>query len=116
MLALRIQWLRARARKARWSEEVELLQEEMGRVLRFLDWHARWWVEQENRREEGVDAYLREGLSAYAHRQASIRIKMKDNFVNLWDSVGTWVKAGEISDSQDEDHQMEVDEDEETQP
>jgi hypothetical protein len=109
MPALRIQWLRARARKARWSEEVELLQEEMSRVLMFLDWHARWWMEQENRREEGVDAHLREGLSAYAHRQASIRLKMKDSFVNMWDSVGTWIKAGEISDSQDED--MEVDED-----
>ena len=90
------------------------MQEEMGRVLRFLDWHARWWIEQENGRGEGVDACLREGLSAYAHRQASIRIKLKDNFANLWDSVGTWVAEGEVSDPRNGDHSIEVVDDEET--
>ena len=98
----------------RWGEEVELLQEEMGRVLRFLDWHARWWVRQEKERTESLDARLQEGLSAYAHRQASIRIKMKESFANLWNSVNSWVKAGKVPDTQDGDHLKEVDEDEET--
>ncbi|KAM6489836.1 hypothetical protein JOM56_014648 [Amanita muscaria] len=111
--ALRIQWCRARARKMRWSEEVELLQEEMSRVLRFLDWHAQWWIKQEKGREEGVDTRLQEGLSAYARRQASIRIRMKANFMNLWNSVDSWVKAGEVLNARDEDHLKEVIEDEE---
>lgn len=26
-----------------WKEEIELLEEEMHRVLQFLQWHALWW-------------------------------------------------------------------------
>jgi hypothetical protein len=97
----------------RWAEEVELLEEEMSRVLRFLDWHARWWVKKEKGRGEGVDARLQEGLSAYARRQASIRIRMKDKFANLWDSVDSWVKEGEVSNAREEEHLKEIVEDEE---
>ncbi|OJA20624.1 hypothetical protein AZE42_14183 [Rhizopogon vesiculosus] len=28
---------------SRWSEEVELLLEEMQRVIEFLKWQAEWW-------------------------------------------------------------------------
>ncbi|KAG2354586.1 hypothetical protein BDR07DRAFT_1305500 [Suillus spraguei] len=30
----------------RWTEEVQLLLEEMQRVREFLSWHAIWWDEQ----------------------------------------------------------------------
>ncbi|KAF8069134.1 hypothetical protein FPV67DRAFT_1415501 [Lyophyllum atratum] len=43
---LRIEWCRTRARAMRWAEEVELVQEEMRRVLAFLSWKAGWWLEQ----------------------------------------------------------------------
>ncbi|KAL0952230.1 hypothetical protein HGRIS_006520 [Hohenbuehelia grisea] len=43
----RVQWCQSRARAMRWSEEAELLQEEMCRVSRFFDWHAGWWLEQQ---------------------------------------------------------------------
>ncbi|KAJ7061113.1 hypothetical protein C8F01DRAFT_987657 [Mycena amicta] len=36
-LAVRVQWTKARARRDRWVEEVQLLQEEMRRVLRSLE-------------------------------------------------------------------------------
>ncbi|KAG2147802.1 uncharacterized protein EDB93DRAFT_1250523 [Suillus bovinus] len=38
-----IEWCKARARAARWSEEVELLAKEMQRVLAFLEWQGHWW-------------------------------------------------------------------------
>ncbi|KAJ7822085.1 hypothetical protein B0H14DRAFT_3471004 [Mycena olivaceomarginata] len=47
--SIRVEWCRARARKTRWCEEVMLLQEEMRRVLRYLDWEAGWWRESGRR-------------------------------------------------------------------
>ncbi|KAJ7138991.1 hypothetical protein C8R44DRAFT_606318 [Mycena epipterygia] len=41
--ALRVEWSRAKARKSRWDEEVELLCEEMRRVMRYLEWEAMTW-------------------------------------------------------------------------
>ncbi|KAF9012930.1 hypothetical protein BDZ89DRAFT_1142716 [Hymenopellis radicata] len=35
---VRIEWSKALARKTRWTEEVEILKEEMRRVLRSLRW------------------------------------------------------------------------------
>ena len=84
----------------RWSEEVELLLEEMRRVKQFLEWHARWWKGRTNRRE-GIERGLEEGLSAYVHRQASIRLALKENFEELWRSVDMWVATGEVPKEQD---------------
>lgn len=42
-VALRVDWSRAKARKTRWDEEVELLREEMRRVLRYLEWEKSRW-------------------------------------------------------------------------
>ncbi|KAJ8579221.1 hypothetical protein M405DRAFT_939239 [Rhizopogon salebrosus TDB-379] len=80
---LRMEWCKARARAMRWSEEVELLEEEMQRVLRFLRWHATWWKEQAHRRacEKSADT---EGLQAYALRQADLRESLRERFMLLW--------------------------------
>ncbi|KIJ15288.1 hypothetical protein PAXINDRAFT_11826 [Paxillus involutus ATCC 200175] len=43
---LRIEWAKARARGARWTEEVVLLKEEMHHMRKFLQWRAEWWQEQ----------------------------------------------------------------------
>jgi len=88
----------------RWGEEVELLQEEMRRVLNFLEWHAQWWVERAGNRGKVDDLGLREGLPAYALRQASIRIKLREKFATLWRPVDLWVKAGQVLDLQEESH------------
>ncbi|KAJ7271751.1 hypothetical protein C8J57DRAFT_1226330 [Mycena rebaudengoi] len=50
--ALRIEWAKARARSLQWSEEVDLLEEEMRRITQFLFWHASWWEGQRDRRAE----------------------------------------------------------------
>jgi hypothetical protein len=96
--ALRIQWCRARARKMRWCEEVELLLEEMRRVQQFLEWQAKWWVSiQEAKQRVSMDDIFHEGMTAYALRQAHIRVKLKEKFAMLWRQVGEWAEAGKVT-------------------
>lgn len=40
--AVRVEWAKAKARRDRWTEEVELLREKMRRVLQSLEWRERW--------------------------------------------------------------------------
>ena len=82
--AVRIEWAKARARYLRWTEEVMLLKEEMRRVRKTLEWKATWW---EQRREgwEGQDEATREGVRAYASRQAKIQRGLHSRFTRLWD-------------------------------
>ncbi|KAG1866481.1 hypothetical protein C8R48DRAFT_747671 [Suillus tomentosus] len=62
---VRVEWCKARARANRWSEEVELLLEEMRRVIVFLKWQAEWWGgRRSSRASESVAE--QEGLAAYA--------------------------------------------------
>jgi len=74
--------LSVRARKMRWTEEVDLLLEEMRHVDQFLEWHGGWWMERANQRKS-VDKGIQEGLSAYTHRQASIHDHLKEKFEEL---------------------------------
>jgi hypothetical protein len=83
LVGVRIEWCKARARALRWAEEVELLQEEMRRVLQFLDWQANWWEEQ-GRLQICQAAAHNEGLLAYAARQANIRRRLSRHFRTLW--------------------------------
>ncbi|KAG2118601.1 hypothetical protein DEU56DRAFT_761146 [Suillus clintonianus] len=83
--ALHIEWCKARARAMRWEEEVDLLKEEQQRVIAFLDWQGGWWQSQRERRDsESLDDTLREGLVAYAERQASLRWQLSTHFQILW--------------------------------
>ena len=41
---LRVQWTTSHARMERWVEEVALLQEEMRRVVMFLEWKSESWM------------------------------------------------------------------------
>lgn len=82
-VALRIEWCKSRARAMRWTEEVELLQEEMRRVMQFFSWQAEWWERQTSRLSD-LDAEQSEGITAYALRQASIRRSMYDHCIALW--------------------------------
>ena len=40
--SMHTEWARSRARAARWGEEVELLGEEMRRVIEYFEWKAKW--------------------------------------------------------------------------
>ncbi|KAJ6552342.1 hypothetical protein DFH09DRAFT_1086110 [Mycena vulgaris] len=88
----------------RWTEEVDLLEEEMRRILVFLDWKAKWWRSlKEARTKESDparydtamdDPALCEGLHAYAERQAMIQEDMKARFEANWKDVPTWIAMG----------------------
>lgn len=69
---MRIEWCKARARLERWEEDVELLTEEMRRVLAFFEWDAARWDERGKDFESSDDVVL-EGHRAYAQRQATLR-------------------------------------------
>ena len=79
---LRAEWAKSRARAARAKEEVLLLQEEMRRVLSFLEWKSRWWRSQAALRN--VDSSLCEGLKAYAYVQADLQDLLATNFRTTW--------------------------------
>ncbi|SJL13406.1 uncharacterized protein ARMOST_16849 [Armillaria ostoyae] len=63
MEALRIEWCKAHARMLQWEEEIQLLDEEMRRVISFADWKAQWWSERAELRPD-ASPELQEGLKA----------------------------------------------------
>ncbi|KAJ7021338.1 hypothetical protein C8F04DRAFT_1195583 [Mycena alexandri] len=67
-VALRIEWSRAKARKTRWEEEVQLLREEMWRVIRYLVWEVETWGERAVAADKRTDITedARSGLRGYA--------------------------------------------------
>ncbi|KAG1729978.1 uncharacterized protein EDB91DRAFT_1239163 [Suillus paluster] len=80
---IRLEWCKACARAHWWSEEVELLLEEMRQVLAFLRWQGSWWKEHMTLRTLN-SAPAQEGLSAYACHQSAL----------LWSDVPTLVSGG----------------------
>ncbi|KAG5223527.1 hypothetical protein IMY05_C0771000400 [Salix suchowensis] len=84
--ALRVEWCKSRARAMRWSEEVELLEEEMRRVLAFLDWKAAQW-DTRAVLDGGMRTDITRGAQAYAKRQASIMRSLTREFRRTWASV-----------------------------
>ncbi|KAJ6449491.1 hypothetical protein C8R45DRAFT_849722, partial [Mycena sanguinolenta] len=90
---LRIEWAKTRARAMRYKEEVDLLEEEMRRVLEFLDWRAGWWTSLVGSRAgEQPHAALREGHAAYAWKQAGYMRGMRERFAHQWRDVGRFVE------------------------
>ncbi|KAF7966211.1 hypothetical protein HWV62_39676 [Athelia sp. TMB] len=81
--SIRREYLKARARKHRWTEEVMLLVEEMRRVLRFLRWRAEWWRTHPVSWDE-LDDEVSDGLKAYAERQALLCETIAANFQKKW--------------------------------
>lgn len=84
MLALRVEWCKARARSLRWKEEVLLLCEEIRRMREFSLWKARWWRDQIGRRE-GISKELEEGMTAYALQHAVFEEKRAELVSARWD-------------------------------
>ena len=55
----------------RWSEEFDIVQEEMRRVLAWFEWRVSWWENLASIRQDGNPEIL-DGSSAYAFKQANI--------------------------------------------
>ena len=81
---LRVEWTTAFARLERWSEEVELLQEEMRRVVAFLEWKSLDWLAKMDTRAGDAAPDIQSGLRAYAQKQAAIFHDLAVSFAILW--------------------------------
>ncbi|KAJ7019058.1 hypothetical protein C8F04DRAFT_1276699 [Mycena alexandri] len=80
--AVRVEWSKAQARRDRWVEEVQLLREEMRRVMCFLQWQAVWWEGQRKARGTQVQPELAAGLQARgweASRAAVVRLAVLED-------------------------------------
>ncbi|KAJ7824840.1 hypothetical protein B0H13DRAFT_1449392, partial [Mycena leptocephala] len=83
------------ARAWRWTEEVDLLEEEMRRVLEFLKWRAGWWMTLVDQRPEVVeDVVLQEGFTAYARRQSQLQLDLRSRFQENWRDVPRFIELG----------------------
>ncbi|KAJ7770735.1 hypothetical protein B0H16DRAFT_1306944 [Mycena metata] len=84
--SLRIEWSRAKARKKRWEEEVELLREEMRRVIRYLEWEVETWGARAAAATARADIMedARSGLRGYALAQVALHRKLSDHFRGEW--------------------------------
>ena len=88
-------------------EEVELLLEEMRRVLAFLEWDGNRWKERALRAPQRVNdathpstslenkGPFEEGLRAYALRQTSVRRRLFETFAKQWHDVPTFVEIAD---------------------
>ncbi|KAG1813923.1 uncharacterized protein BJ212DRAFT_1447709 [Suillus subaureus] len=84
--ALHVEWCKSWACTHHWTEEVELLQEEMWCVCMFFNWHMTWWKDLASWRI-GLDIAELEGLEAYAKCQVALQIMMQDNCLRKWCAV-----------------------------
>ncbi|KAJ7156814.1 hypothetical protein C8R43DRAFT_1125395 [Mycena crocata] len=90
--ALRIEWAKARARSLRWGEEIDLLEEEMRRIVQFLSWRSEWWEGRVDLR--GLpDGPQREGETAYAMRQAKLQADTCTRFLELWKDLPVLIQT-----------------------
>lgn len=82
---MRVEWAKSRARRDRWTEEAELVQEEMRRALAYLQWRSQWWIAQaELRNSKDISPSLLNGLRAYAKRQAQLQLDLGVHFARMW--------------------------------
>ena len=61
-----------------------LLQEEMRRTLRYLEWQAAWWDERVDSRPAAT-AQVRAGVRAYAKKQAWEHRRLAAHFKSVWE-------------------------------
>ncbi|KAJ7616548.1 hypothetical protein FB45DRAFT_1034871 [Roridomyces roridus] len=114
--ALRIEWAKTRTRSMCWREEVDLLEEEMRRVKEFMTWRSDWWVARTQWRESEEEA-MREGLAAYALRQAALFRGMREAFSAKWVALPDLIengRAGVVASVDDEDEWADVESGEES--
>ena len=84
---MRVEWAQCVARADRWGEEVILLQEEMRRVVQFLEWRSRDWLAKANLRTGTATSAVCAGLSAYANKQGSVFGGLAVRFSQRWRSA-----------------------------
>jgi hypothetical protein len=86
----------------RWGEEVQLLQEEMRRALAFFDYQAALWDSRATLRTDDQFLDLRDGVRAYAAKQASINRKRRIKFADAWATPSMVNNLDPDSDAEDD--------------
>ena len=81
---MRVEWAQCAARADRWEEEVTLLQEEMRRVVEFLEWRSSDWFAKAGLRMDTTTPVVCAGLSAYGNKQGSIYHNLAVRFSQRW--------------------------------
>jgi hypothetical protein len=87
VIAMRVEWSKARARRDRWVEELLVLREEMKRVLHTVQ--REWTCCAEQRTE--IDPELATGLKAYALWQVYVHRWTAEAFHASWSGSVAWV-------------------------
>ncbi|KAF9030039.1 hypothetical protein BDZ89DRAFT_950058 [Hymenopellis radicata] len=93
----RVEWLKSRARVGRWTEEVNLLEEEMRRVGETLEDRSQWWEAHQDAENSELPDAIKEGIKAYSLQQAAVQRKLLTSFRETWEAGGVDcdVMAGE---------------------
>jgi hypothetical protein len=82
---LRVEYAKSKARVERWSEEVDLLVEEMRRTLVYLEYKSEWWKKQQPLTT--LDLEIRLGSLAYCFRQSHQLNLLSDHFHGQWSKL-----------------------------
>ncbi|THU81286.1 hypothetical protein K435DRAFT_693869 [Dendrothele bispora CBS 962.96] len=88
--AVRVEYCKSKARLDRSKEEVQLLCEELRRMMEYSLWKAEWWLSRRSGGEgmlsigESVTAELADGLNSYALQQVSIMKNRHDHLDKTW--------------------------------
>ncbi|KAK7028198.1 hypothetical protein VNI00_014888 [Paramarasmius palmivorus] len=80
---LRAEWCKSYARVQRATEEVDMVREEMRRTTVFLEWRAKQW-EEAIQNVQSVRGSTREGMVAYARKQAWVQRELYRQFIGKW--------------------------------
>ncbi|THU79793.1 hypothetical protein K435DRAFT_875068 [Dendrothele bispora CBS 962.96] len=88
--AVRVEYCKSKACLDRSKEEVQLLCEELRRMMEYSLWKAEWWLSRRLGGEgmlsigESVTAELADGLNSYALQQVSIMKNRHDHLDKTW--------------------------------
>lgn len=74
---------------------MDLLEEEMRRIVQFLMWRSDWWRQQIGRKGL-VDGAQLEGETAYALRQSAFQTALASSFTAKWVHLPDLIKAGRL--------------------
>ena len=96
--AIRVEFLRSRARALRFAEEVQILLEEQRRVLQSLENDAKMWEHRAVLAMQKECLIIRQGAIAYSMRQAAIRRKLATAFRDAW-SAGIVLNGKDTTDA-----------------
>lgn len=95
--ALRVEYLKSRARRDRHREEIRLLEEEMRRTIASSLTDAVEWEERASARD-AQDDELAEGLCSYAREQADAARVNAERYSNKWQAVRARGQAALLHD------------------